>query len=277
MLSESDRRFIYERAHVPEHLPDYVSSVTGAEAHLYGGHVLYVRDGTLVLVGYPLDQPFEKEKLGDLLELAVKKFHSKTVSLLAPSIPPWRKPSSEVTEDFYYRLELEHLNLSGKLRNMITRASRELTCDHGRELHEEHLQLIQEFSKRPDLEDASRLIFSKVPDYVSHASSSLVWSAKDEQGNLVAFTVAEYGARDCGFYMFHFRAMDRAVPGASDLLLREAIREAVRQGKRYMNLGLGMNRGVAFFKKKWGATPFLPYATCSYTFTRPLLFRALGI
>jgi hypothetical protein len=106
MLSESDRRFIYERAHVPEHLPDYVSSVTGAEAHLYGGHVLYVKDGTLVLVGYPLNQPFEKEKLGDLLELAVKEFHSKTVSLLAPAIPPWRKPSSEVTEDSYYRLEI---------------------------------------------------------------------------------------------------------------------------------------------------------------------------
>ena len=277
MLSEGDRRFIYERAHVPEHLPDYVSSVTGAEAHLYGGHVLYVKDGTLVLVGYPLDQPFEKEKLGDLLELAVKEFRSKAVSLLAPSIPPWRKPSSEVTEDSYYRLEIERLNLSGKLRNMITRASREVTCDRGRELHEEHLHLIREFSKRPDLEDGSRLIFAKVPEYVSHASSSLVLSAKDEQGNLVAFTVAEYGARDYGFYMFHFRAKDRAVPGASELLLRDAIREAVRQGKRYMNLGLGMNRGVAFFKKKWGATPCLPYATCTYTFTRPLLFRALGI
>jgi hypothetical protein len=277
MLSESDRRFIYERAHVPEHLPDYVSSVTGAEAHLYGGHVLYVKDGTLVLVGYPLAQPFEKEKLGDLLELAVKEFHSKTVSLLAPSIPPWRKPSSEVTEDSYYRLEIERLNLSGKLRNMITRASREVTCDRGRELHEEHLQLIREFSKRPDLEDASRLIFAKVPEYVSHASSSLVWSGKDEKGCLVAFTVAEYGARDYGFYMFNFRAKNREVPGASDLLLHEAIREAARQGKKYVNLGLGINRGVAFFKEKWGATPFLPYAACTYSFTRPLLFRALGI
>jgi hypothetical protein len=77
--------------------------------------------------------------------------------------------------------------------------------------------------------------------------------------------------------MFHFRAKDRAVPGASDLLLRDAIREAERQGKRFMNLGLGMNRGVAFFKEKWGATPFLTYATCTYTFTRPLLFRVLGI
>jgi hypothetical protein len=160
---------------------------------------------------------------------------------------------------------------------MITRSSRELTYDHGRELHEEHLQLIREFSKRPDVEDASRRIFAKVSEYVSHAPSSLVWSAKDEQGNLVAFTVAEYAARDYGFYMFNFKAKDRAVPGASDLLLQEAIREAVRQGKRYMNLGLGMDRGVAFFKEKWGAIPFLPYATCTYTFTRPLLFRALGI
>ena len=277
MLSESDRRFIYERAHLPEHLPDYVSNVTGAEAHLYGGHLLYVKDGTLVLVGYPLEQAFERKKLEDLLELAVKQFHPRTLSLLAPSIPPWRKPSSEVITDAYYRLEIEHLNLSGKLRNMITRASRELTCDHGRELHEEHLQLMREFSKRPDVGDASRRIFAKVSEYVSRVSSSLVWSAKDEQGHLVAFTVAEYGARDYGFYMFNFRAMDRALPGASDLLLREAIREAVHQGKKYMNLGLGINRGVAFFKEKWGATPFLTYAACTYSFSRPLLFRALGI
>lgn len=277
MLSESDRRFIYERAHLPEHLADYVSNVTGAEAHLYGGHLLYVKDGTLVLVGYPLEQAFERKKLEDLLELAVKQFHPRTVSLLAPSIQPWRKLSSEVITDAYYRLEIEHLNLSGKLRNMITRASRELTCDHGRELHEEHLQLMREFSKRPDVGDASRRIFAKVSEYVSRASSSLVWSAKDKQGNLVAFTVAEYGARDYGFYMFNFRAMDRALPGASDLLLREVIREAVHQGKKYMNLGLGINRGVAFFKEKWGATPFLPYAACTYSFSRPILFRALGI
>jgi hypothetical protein len=277
MLSENDRRFIYERAHVPEHLPDYVSSVTGAEARLYGDHVVYVKEETLVLVGYPLEQPFDKEKLGDLLELAVKEHHPKTLSLLAPSIPPWRKPSSEITQDVYYRIELEHLNLSAKLRNMITRASRELSCDHGKELSEEHLRLIREFSKRPDVEDASRRIFEKVPEYVSYASSSLVWTSKDEEGNLVAFTVAEYGARDYGFYMFHFRSKRRTVPGASDLLLREAIREAARQGKKYMNLGLGINRGVAFFKEKWGASPFLPYATCTYTFGRPLLFRALGI
>ena len=277
MLSESDRRFIYEQAHIPEHLLHYVSSVTGAEPHLYGGHVLYVKDGTLVLVGYPLQQRFEKEKLADLLELAAKEFHPRTLSLLAPSIPPWRKPSSEIIEDVYYRLELEHLKLSGKVRNMITRASRELSCDLGRELSDEHLRLIREFSKRPDVEDASRRIFSKVPEYVSHASTSLVWNSKDEEGNLLAFTVAEYGAKDYGFYMFHFRTKDRAAPGASDLLLREAIREAARQGKTYMNLGLGMNRGVAFFKEKWGATPFLPYATCTYTFVRPLLFSALGI
>jgi hypothetical protein len=277
MLSESDRRLIYEQAHLPEHLPEYVSNVTGAEAHLYGGHVLYVKDGTLVVVGYPLEQSFEKEKLSDLLELAVREFHPKTVSLLAPSIPLWRKPSSEVTEDFYYRFEIQRLKLSAKLRNMIVHASREVFCDHGRELSEEHLQLIREFSERPDVEDASRRIFAKVPDYVSHGSDSLVWSAKDEKGRLVAFTVAEYGARDYGFYMFNFRAKGRKVPGASDLLLWEAIQEAARQGKKYVNLGLGINRGVAFFKEKWGATPFLPYAACTYSFTRPLLFRVLGI
>jgi hypothetical protein len=36
------------------------------------------------------------------------------------------------------------------------------------------------------------------------------------------------------------------------------------EGKKYVNLGLGINRGVTFFKKKWGGVAFLSYASCLY-------------
>jgi hypothetical protein len=42
------------------------------------------------------------------------------------------------------------------------------------------------------------------------------------------------------------------------------IQEAKREGKRYINLGLGINPGITFFKKKWGGTAFLPYAFFVY-------------
>ncbi|MFH1627942.1 MAG: hypothetical protein ABIE47_04380 [Pseudomonadota bacterium] len=38
----------------------------------------------------------------------------------------------------------------------------------------------------------------------------------------------------------------------------------MEEGKKYINLGLGINPGVAFFKEKWGGVVFLPYAFCMY-------------
>jgi hypothetical protein len=52
------------------------------------------------------------------------------------------------------------------------------------------------------------------------------------------------------------------VPGASDLLLSKIIEQAIVEEKRYLNLGLGINAGVTFFKTKWGGVPFLPHYTC---------------
>ena len=40
------------------------------------------------------------------------------------------------------------------------------------------------------------------------------------------------------------------------------IDEAHRAGKRYLNLGLGINSGVTFFKTKWGGVPFLRHVAC---------------
>ncbi len=65
-------------------------------------------------------------------------------------------------------------------------------------------------------------------------------------------------------YMFNFRSQARYIPGASDLLLSTVTQQAIADGKKYMNLGLGINPGVAFFKEKWGGVVFLPHAFCLY-------------
>ena len=51
------------------------------------------------------------------------------------------------------------------------------------------------------------------------------------------------------------------VPGASDLLLREMVNLAHAEGKKTINLGLGINTGIRRFKEKWGGVPFLPYTS----------------
>ena len=52
------------------------------------------------------------------------------------------------------------------------------------------------------------------------------------------------------------RSSKRAAPGASDLLLHRIAEDARAEGKRFLNLGLGVNDGVRFFKEKWGGVPF---------------------
>ena len=87
--------------------------------------------------------------------------------------------------------------------------------------------------------------------------------------------MADFGAGEYAFYLFNFRSPEAAIPGTSDLLLHALIREAQERGKRYLNLGLGINKGVAFFKEKWGARPFLPHQSLIYRPSPPSLFDFL--
>jgi hypothetical protein len=43
------------------------------------------------------------------------------------------------------------------------------------------------------------------------------------------------------------------------------IKFAREEKKEKINLGLGINQGVTFFKKKWGGKASLPYAFCLYS------------
>ena len=65
--------------------------------------------------------------------------------------------------------------------------------------------------------------------------------------------------------MFSFRHPE-APPGTADLLLDALVRKSVEFGHMNMNLGLGINGGIGFFKKKWGALPCLPYVETSWSF-----------
>ena len=41
--------------------------------------------------------------------------------------------------------------------------------------------------------------------------------------------------------------------------------EAVRRGQSVLNLGLGIDGGITFFKKKWGAFELMPHLETSWT------------
>ena len=265
--------FIAERAYVPEHLPGYVGAISRAEPHLVGDYLCYRSEDSIIFIGYPLTLPFDDTAMMKSLRAALSRFKPAHVALTAPAISIPRGTCRARDSDHYYRLDLSTSALSSKLRGAIRQASGALRVESAGRMEEAHVRLISEFLDSRRVGDEATYIFERIPAYVSSVSTALVFSARDGSGHLVAFDVAEFGARDYAFYQFNFRSTKRYVPGASDLLLHEVIRVAREEGKSFVNLGLGINEGVTRFKKKWGGHPFLAYECCRY---RPGLPNALG-
>ncbi|GAB4413799.1 MAG: hypothetical protein OHK0032_09880 [Thermodesulfovibrionales bacterium] len=264
MLSASEEEYIAENAYIPEHLSGYVVAIALAEPYIFGDYLCYHKNGHLIFVGYPFKKPFDKKDMEGILNSAIERFKPEHVALIASEAVISQGKCYKRGSDQYYKLDLPQLHIHQKLRNMITHASRELHVEKERKLSEEHKRLISEFIKSHKLDEDAEYIFERTPRYVSSVLTSMVFSARDMEGELIAFDIADFGAKDYAFYMFNFTSQKHYTPGASDLLLYEIITASREQDKRFINLGLGINDGVRFFKKKWGGMPFLNYEFCLY-------------
>jgi hypothetical protein len=275
VITQAERRFIGEHAYVPEHVPEYVSAISGAEPHLVDDFVVYVGGGRLIFIGYPLERSFSTKSYEKSFRRALKRFEPEKVSLVGPDVPSSISKSASVSRDDYYRLEIENLRISQKVRNMLSRASKEIAVKKSRDFGEEHAALIDEFLMHHSVGEATRSIFERIAEYVRACGTATLFDARSSDGKLAAFDVAESGAKDYLFHLFNFSSSRGYVPGASDLLMKEMISEASAQGKRFMNMGLGIDPGVTFFKTKWGGRPFLSYVGCEYAVPREQTIRAL--
>lgn len=264
MISPSEADYIKNHAYIPEHITDYVVAISGTEPCLSGDYLCYVGKGHLTFVGYSLKGPFREEEMKAALEASIERFGQARIALIAPVISMPNHTCSRRASDRYYKLDLSDIRPDQKLRNAIRRASRELHVERNREWRDEHKKLVSEFLLSHEVDDGARFIFERIPEYVSSVPTALLFSARDRDERLVAFDIAEFGAKDFAFYMFNFTARRYRAPGASDLLLHEVIAAAEEEGKSHINLGLGINAGVTFFKEKWGGAPFLDYEFCLY-------------
>lgn len=265
MITPAEEDYINSRAYLPEHLPGYVTAISETEPYLINDYLCYYSArGYLIFVGYPLKASAADGDVQEILDQAVRRFKPKYVALIAPKISIPRKDCHKSASDCYYRLDISNLHINQKLRNMIRHASRELCIEKSQKLEDEHLLLLSEFMDSHKIDADTRYIFERIPKYLSSVSTAWVFSARNEDKKLVAFDIAEFGAKDYAFYMFNFMSRQRQAPGASDLILYEIIKTAREMGKPFVNLGLGINGGVVFFKKKWGGSPFLSYEFCLY-------------
>ncbi len=275
MITSAQQDYIEDHAYVPEHLPRYVTAISAAEPFLFGDYLVYSRNGHLIFIGYPLTEPFKERQLLKALENAVKRLKPETISLSSLCLPLSLKGYAHSPSDHYYRLDLSSLTISQKLRNMLKRAARELSIERNKLFDERHKKIVEDFLKINPVDEATRFIFKKIDQYLASSGTAWVFEARNTENELVAFDVAEFRPRGYSFYMFNFTSNDRYVPGASDLLLSEVIQQTTKESRKFINLGLGIDAGVTFFKKKWGGAAFLSHAYCSYRQSKKENWEAL--
>ena len=263
------------QAETPEQVLPYVCAVSELKPRMLGPCVSYEREGEVVLVGYPLHDSKDAGAMAESVSLALRLPGVRRITVIGPERPPQAPESAVVEEDWYYSLPVPAPPPGQKLRNLLLRAGRDLTIERGGPWGEDHVALVRRYLNERPFAAGTRLIYTKISRYLAESSGSLLVSARLADGRLAALSVGEYAGLATAFYMFAFREPGLAPPGATDLLLSGLLAEAHERGHTRMNLGLGVNEGVGFFKRKWGAAPFLPYVQVSWEPAAPKMFQRL--
>ncbi len=253
MLKRDEHDHVFQHAYVPEHLVEYVTAVSGARPHYFQGYLLYRHQDHLVFIGYPLSD--NAEKIPRVYAAACEQFNQRSTTLVADDLSGLPQGRETLPADQYYRLNLPLKSMQPDVAYMVRRAERELEIQVGR-FGREHRKIIKSFISRQNLSAAQIQIFKHVSNYLKRSKTVHLIEAR-QSGNLVAFSIMDTGSASYAFYQFNFRSAKHSVPGASDLLFNEMVRLAKSEGKRAMNMGLGIHSGIRRFKEKWGGEPFL--------------------
>ncbi len=257
----------------PDQLLPYVRAVSGLESRLCAGCALHHGGGHAVLVAYPAGKPTDAASVDAAVAEALTLPGLERLTTIAAIRPGAAPADAECSEDAYWSLPLPLVLPGGrpgvKLRNLLRRTARETVIEQNGGAGSwtgEHAALAAAFiRKKGEALDAGSIhIFNRLGDYLAAASGARLFSARDAGGRLLACAIGDYSSFTTAFYMFAFRS-PAAPPGTADALLAALAAEGEARGHGLLNLGLGMGAGVSFFKKKWGATPFLPCVETSWT------------
>lgn len=257
----------------PDQLLPYVRAVSGLESRLCAGCALHHGGGHAVLVTYPAGKPTDAASVDAAVAEALTLPGLERLTTIAAIRPGAAPADAECSEDAYWSLPLPLVLPGGrpgvKLRNLLRRTARETVIEQNGGAGSwtgEHAALAAAFiRKKGEALDAGSIhIFNRLGDYLAAAPGARLFSARDAGGRLLACAIGDYSSFTTAFYMFAFRS-PAAPPGTADALLAALAAEGEARGHGLLNLGLGMGAGVSFFKKKWGATPFLPCVETSWT------------
>ncbi|GAB4535649.1 MAG: hypothetical protein Kow0063_20170 [Anaerolineae bacterium] len=269
-LGPDEERYVLARAYVPEHIVSLMTLISKGMPFLVEDHLGYLKDNWLILVGYPLEEPFTPERCQKILDRVLETYGPEYLWFIGPEVPASLQGSCRARQtDEYLILDLEATRPSSSLRRVARKAAEQLAVESGHAFTREHQALVAEFKKRQSLPPMVEGLYDAMPDYLAHSASACLLNAWDGQGNLSAFYVVELAAEAFDTYILGCYSRRNYVPHASDLLFYHMLELARERGKRTINLGLGVNEGIRRFKQKWGGVPFLKYEFCEAHYGPP--------
>lgn len=115
----------------------------------------------------------------------------------------------------------------------------------------------------PNIEGA---VSSPTTQDATHSTTSPLYllNAWDAEGNLAACLLMDYSATAFSSYIIGAHSQSRYTAHAADLLFAAMLDETRRRGQHFVHLGLGVNEGIARFKRKWGGKAVLPYVLAAW-------------
>jgi len=269
-LTPAGEQYLLARAYVPEHIPTMMGLISRGRPFLIEDHLGLVKDNWLIFIGYPLETEFTPERCRGLVEQALQTYRPEILWFIGPEIPASLADTCRRrNSDEYYQLELESSKPKSSLRRVVKKAAAALAVDQTNRFTPEHQALVTEFKQRQELPPLIDALYEAMPAYLARSSTAAILNARDGSGRLAAFYVVEPAAHAFDTFVLGCYSRQNYVPHASDLLFFEMMDLARARGKSTINLGLGVNRGISRFKKKWGGLPYLKYEFCECCFTRP--------
>ncbi len=226
---------------------------------------------------------------GAALDKAIARTGAVSCWAAAPRLPDALRDSVD-ERDVVYVLGADAA-VPARLRGKVRAAGARLCVTEDREFTPEHRRLWAEFLGRVSMRPNVRELYART-EAVLAASRALsgeggnggragrdgpadglerplldlrLLSAWDDQGRLAASLLLDYSAGEFCSYIIGAHSRRHYAPHATDLLFAAMLEGCRREGKRYIHLGLGVNEGIARFKRKWGGRVVLPYEMAAWT------------
>jgi len=158
MISDEDKKYILNRAYIPEHSIDLITTVSGGEPFLIDDYFCCRKGDWLIIVGYPLNGEYAQDIFENFLQKIKKRFRPEYISLMAPEIPPAITAICREKQcDYFYTLNIQTFTLKGALKRTVNKARKKVFVERSSRITPSHDNLAQEFIKQvnPSIEVVS--------------------------------------------------------------------------------------------------------------------------